>query len=41
MVDIFKNLSAFQQGFGGYAAPVETNSAKIFFFDNGRFQSKL
>jgi hypothetical protein len=41
MGDIFEHLCAFQQGFGGYAAPIEAHTSQGFFFDHGRFHAQL
>ncbi len=41
MLDILIHLGAFQQGFGGNATPVETNTPEAFFFNNRSFKTKL
>jgi hypothetical protein len=41
MFDILIHLGAFEQRFGGNAAPVEADATKAFFFYNGCFKTKL
>ena len=41
MVQIIKHLCAFKQCFGGNTAPVETDSAKAFAFDDGDVHTQL
>jgi hypothetical protein len=40
-LDVFKNLSTFQQGFGGDTAPVEADAAEAFAFDDGGVEAEL
>ena len=41
MLNVYKHIGAFQQGFGGDAPPVEANPAKGFAFNDGCFQAEL
>src|SRR5687767_11743552 len=41
MLNVFEYLGAFQQGFGGNTAPVQTNTTQTFFFNNSGFESQL
>ncbi len=41
VLDVFKHLRALDQGLGGDTAPIQTDTAQIFFFDNRCFQTEL
>ena len=41
MLEVFKHLGAFEQGFGGDTAPVEADAAEAFALDDGGVEAEL
>ena len=41
MLDVFKDLSAFEKGLGRNTAPIQADSTQGFPFNNGSFEAKL